>query len=225
VVVNVVKRPNVCPDVRLSANMTTVREGELVTFTAMANDPDNGPGPISYNWATTAGSVRRESADNVVSMDTTGLGDTTITVSVTVSDGDPNCADTESLSVVVEKKEMPVLVPISPCPFPKNSARIDNACKQILDDCAIRMQNDPRLILVIDGHSAAKERAGIALKRAENARAYLVNEKGIDANRITTRTYDDKCSVGTDRDNRRVEMNLVPPGLTADDIQKNCVTP
>ena len=84
------------------------------------------------------------------------------------------------------------------------------------------MQSNPTLQVVIDGHSDRGERAGIALKRAENVRDYLVNERGIDANRIVVRSYDDKCDTGDAAGNRRVEIFLVPEGRTPDEIQKNC---
>ncbi len=222
--VNVKKRPNVCPSVSLSASSTSVMEGDSVTFTASASDPDNGPSPLTYEWNSSEGSLRRNS-DSEVSLDTAGLGDKSITVSVTTGDGDPNCVRTERVTVTVNKKQIAPIQTVTPCSFKRNNARVDNACKQILDDVAVRMQSDPTLQLVIDGHSDTGERAGIALKRAENTRDYLVNEKGIDKNRIMVRSFDDKCSKGDATANRRVEINLVPEGRTADEIEKGCVNP
>ena len=123
----------------------------------------------------------------------------------------------------VEAPVIPPIQNITSCSFKRNNARVDNACKSILDDVATRMQSDPTLQLVVDGHSDTGERAGIALKRAENVRDYLVNEKGIDANRIMVRSFDDKCPAGDATANRRVEMYLVPQGRTADEITKDCV--
>jgi flagellar motor protein MotB len=77
-------------------------------------------------------------------------------------------------------------------------------------------------VLVIDGHSDKGERKGIAQLRAENARNYLVNEKGIDPNRIVVRSFDDRCPMSDSNQNRRVELNLLPEGRTVDEIQKNC---
>jgi outer membrane protein OmpA-like peptidoglycan-associated protein len=223
VTVNVKKRPNVCPTVSLTASATSVRPGERVTFTATVTDPDNGPSPVTYQWNSSAGSLNKIS-DNQVELDTTGLNGT-ITVSVTTGDGDPNCTRTERVTVNVEAPVIPPIQNITSCSFKRNNARVDNACKSILDDVATRMQSDPTLQLVVDGHSDTGERAGIALKRAENVRDYLVNEKGIDANRIMVRSYDDKCPLGDAAANRRVEMYLVPQGRTADEIQKNCTQP
>lgn len=221
-VINVRPRPNQCPTVTLTASDTNPDEGEVVTFTATVTDPDSGPGPVTYEWNTTAGSLTRIS-ENQVSIDTTGLGGQTITVSVTTGDGDPNCTRTERVTVNVVPPP-PVAMPeaFTPCVFRRNNARVDNICKQILDDIATRMQGDPTLQLVIDGHSDTGERAGIALARAENVRDYIVNERGVDSNRIVVRTYDDKCPTGDAASNRRVELFLVPEGRTPDDVQKNC---
>lgn len=219
--VNVKKRPNECPTVSLSASQTSVRQGETVTFTATVTDPDNGPSAPTYDWNTSAGSLQQISPSQV-SLDTTGL-EGTITVSVTSGDGDPNCVRTERVTVNVEPIVIPEIIKLEDLYFPRNNARINNAMKRILDDAALRLQQDPTLQLVIDGHSDTGERAGIALKRAENARDYLVNEKGIDSNRIVVRTFDDKCPKGDAASNRRVELYLVPEGRTADEIQKDCV--
>lgn len=220
ITINVRQRPNQCPTVSLSASATSVRQGETVTFTATVTDPDNGPQAPTFEWTSSQGSLR-QIAPNQVSIDTTGL-EGAITVSVSTGDGDPNCVRTERVTVNVEARVIPNVQPLASCNFRRNSARVDNACKAILDEAAVRMQSDPTLQLVVDGHSDTGERAGIALKRAENVRDYLVNEKGIDSNRIVVRTYDDKCPTGDANSNRRVEMNLVPEGRTADDIQKNC---
>jgi outer membrane protein OmpA-like peptidoglycan-associated protein len=220
--VNVKKRPNQCPTVSLSADKTSVTQGETVTFTATASDPDNGPSPVTFEWNTSAGSLRRVS-DNEVQLDTTGL-EGSITVSVTTGDGDPNCTRTDRVTVNVTVPPKPEIVKLEDLYFPRNNARINNAMKRILDDAAVRLQQDPTLQLVIDGHSDKGERAGIALKRAENARDYLVNEKGIDSNRIMVRSFDDKCPKGDATQNRRVELYLVPQGRTADEIQKGCST-
>ncbi len=221
VAVNVKKRPNQCPTVSLSADKTTVRPGETVTFTAMATDPSPGPSRISYEWTTSQGSLARVS-DRQVTLDTTGL-DGTVEVSVTTGDGDPNCMRTERASIEVEQppREGPGMW-ISLCRFKQNSARVDNACKQILDDQAVRLKSDPTLRLVIDGQSDTGERSGIALKRAENVRDYVVTEKGIDSNRIVVRSFDDRCPRGSAEENRRVELWLLPQGRPADEIQKGC---
>jgi hypothetical protein len=121
--------------------------------------------------------------------------------------------------------------PISPCGpifFPFNSARINNEHKACLDEIALRMQQDPRASLVIDGHRDSSERVGISLTRANNARDYLVNEKGTDTARITVRNFGDTCphDSGDPNLNRRVEFWIVPADGKASDIDalKKCAS-
>ncbi|HUK91874.1 MAG TPA: OmpA family protein, partial [Blastocatellia bacterium] len=123
------------------------------------------------------------------------------------------------VSVIAKPIIHPTPSPISPCGpifFPLNSARINNEHKACLDEIALRLQQDPRSSLVVDGHRDSKERVGISLTRANNARDYLVNEKGIDAARITVRNYGDTCphESGDPALNRRVEFWLLPEGAT-----------
>jgi outer membrane protein OmpA-like peptidoglycan-associated protein len=141
-----------------------------------------------------------------------------------VSDGDPNCQDTESITInVSETREEPGRpLKLTDLYFPQNNARINNEHKAVLDDAALRLRSDPRMVLVIDGHSANGEKRNIARLRAENARDYLVNDAGIDPNRIVVRSFDDRCSKGDANSDRRVELYLLPEGVTVDQIQKDC---
>jgi uncharacterized Fe-S cluster protein YjdI len=90
------------------------------------------------------------------------------------------------------------------------------------------LQQDPRSALVIDGHRDSSERVGISLTRANNARDYLVNEKGIDSARITVRNFGDTCphESGDPNLNRRVEFWIVPDGASTSDIDalKKCAS-
>jgi hypothetical protein len=80
--------------------------------------------------------------------------------------------------------------------------------------------------LVIDGHRDSSERVGISVSRANNARDYLVSEKGIDPVRITVRNFGDTCPLESgDRNlNRRVEFWVLPEGATLSDVDavKRC---
>jgi hypothetical protein len=128
----------------------------------------------------------------------------------------------------VSVTEVPVVVPpppISPCGpifFPFNAARITNEHKACLDEIALRMQQDPRSSLLIDGHRDSSERVGISLTRANNARDYLVNEKGIDSARITVRNFGDTCphESGDPNLNRRVEFWIIPADGRASDVDR-----
>jgi hypothetical protein len=79
---------------------------------------------------------------------------------------------------------------------------------------------------VIDGHRDSSERVGISLTRANNARDYLVSDKGVDPARITVRNFGDTCphEKGDPALNRRVEFWILPEGTTLADVDavKKC---
>jgi outer membrane protein OmpA-like peptidoglycan-associated protein len=109
---------------------------------------------------------------------------------------------------------------MSDCEFNKQlSTRIDNVCKRILDDVALRLQSEPRASAVIIGYSDPKERKPekVAGDRATNGVKYL-GEKGIDASRATTRTGTGQPATagqpGADQQNRRIDVIWVPEGAT-----------
>ena len=74
--------------------------------------------------------------------------------------------------------------------FKRNSARVDNTAKAILDDVALRLQREADARAVIVGFAEPKELKPekLAAERAANAKAYLTKEKGIDPGRIEIRT-------------------------------------
>jgi outer membrane protein OmpA-like peptidoglycan-associated protein len=221
VAVTVKPRPNECPQVKLSASQVSVTQGEVVTFTATASDPDAGPGALTYKWTSTSGSL--QGSNSTVRLDTSSL-EGSVTVSVTVSDRDPKCQDTESVTINVAEARTETLTPLdlTDLYFPQNNARVNNEHKAVLDDAALRLRADPRMVLVVDGHSDAGERRGIARLRAENVRDYLVQDAGVDPNRIVVRSFDDKCPKGDAGSNRRVELFLLPEGVTVDQVRKDC---
>ena len=208
--VRVEPRPNRPPTITCSADRSSVFAGERVHLTTNASDPDGDP--LTYTWHANAGQVVGSGA--AVDFDTTGLAPGTYNITVSVDDGRGGAAD---CSMTVEVKAVPPppqASKISECLFGKPlSTRIDNVCKRILDDVALRLQNEPRATAVIIGYSDPKERKPekIAGDRATNAVKYL-GEKGIDASRVTTRTGSGQA--GADTQNRRIDVIWVPEGAT-----------
>ena len=222
--------PTVTCDIRASA--TSVEANQRVTFSATASGADNP----SFTWSTTGGTLSSTTGSEVT-LDTTGASAGTITVSVNVSTSRTRCdqpcpGGSCSTSVTVTQVPIqPIPPPLSPCGpifFPFNSARINNEHKACLDEIALRMQQDPRSSLVVDGHRDSSERVGISLTRANNARDYLVNEKGVDTARVTVRNFGDTCphDSGDPNLNRRVEFWIVPADGRASDIDglKKCAS-
>ena len=221
-----------CPQVScdISVSPTSVTVGDRVTLRANATGAEGA----TFSWSTTAGTLSSTTGSEV-SLDTTGVAPGSVSITVNVSTTKTRCDQPcpgSSCSATVSVNAPDVVRPpdvISPCGpifFPVNSARINNEHKACLDEIALRMQQDPRSAVVIDGHRDSAERVGISLTRANNARDYLVNEKGIDSARITVRNYGDTCphESGDANLNRRVEFWYVPAGANSEQINtlKKC---
>ena len=90
--------------------------------------------------------------------------------------------------------------------------RVDNVCKRVLDDVAVRLQNEPKGSVVIIGYADPKERHSdrLATQRGENVKKYPDQDKGIDQSRITVRQGSGQ--EGAKAANRRVEIIWVPGG-------------
>jgi hypothetical protein len=221
-----------CPTVTctIAADNPTVDEGGRVVLRASATGAD-GP---SYTWSVSGGGTLSSTTGSEVTLDTTGLNippaetpeTRTITVTLNVGTTHTRCdqpcpGGSCSVTVTVRGPGRVIKEPITPCGpifFPFNSARINNEHKACLDEIALRLQQDPRAALLVDGHRDSSERVGISLTRANNARDYLVNEKGVDTARITVRNYGDTCphESGDPNLNRRVEFWIIPEGSNVD---------
>ncbi len=217
-----------CPavDCRIFASSTTVNEGERVTLRATTTGAE-GP---RVSWSTTGGKLSSTTGNEVV-LDTTGITRSVI-VTVDVSNNRTRCDQPcpgASCSITVNVRGLPppeeppeVIRPCGPIFFPFNSARINNEHKACLDDIALAMQQDPTLKLVADGHRDTSERAGISITRLNNAREYLVADKGIDRSRIMLRNFGDTCphENGDSKLNGRVEFWLLPEGASVAQISE-----
>ncbi len=207
--VRVEPRPNRPPTVTCAADRPAVFAGERVHITTNASDPDGDP--LTYTWRTNGGQII--GSGPAVDLDTTGLMPGSYTVTVRVDDGRGGAADCTSTIEVKAVPPAPQASKISDCAFGKPlSTRIDNVCKRILDDVALRLQNEPRATAVIIGYSDTAERTPekIASDRATNAVKYL-GEKGIDPSRTSTRTGTGQAGA---TDNRRIDVIWVPEGAT-----------
>ncbi|MBI4459576.1 MAG: hypothetical protein HY648_05915 [Acidobacteria bacterium] len=214
------------PTITLSADRTRVRPGEIVNITAQAQSPGNRP--LTYRWAANAGRI--EGSGATARFDTTNLYAGTFTVQGIVTD-DLNQSAAASIGITVEVPPPPPPaqpVRLDQCSFVRNSARVDNVCKAILDNAALRLQSEPEATLSVLGYAETGERAGIAQSRAENVRAYLVRDKGVATTRVSIGTGTAAAGAGS----RRVELQLIPRGAASirwpgakEDGQMAVVTP
>jgi outer membrane protein OmpA-like peptidoglycan-associated protein len=208
--IRVESKPNRPPVISCSADRSSVFAGERVHITTTASDPDGDQ--LTYTWRANAGQVIGSGA--AVDFDTTGLAPGSYSVTVRVDDGHGGAADCTTTIEVRTPPPPPQASKINECQFGRmQSARIDNVCKRILDDVALRMQNEPRATIVIIGYSDPRERRPeqLAGSRASNAVTYL-GEKGIDASRTSTRAGTGQAGAGVE--NRRIDIIWVPEGAT-----------
>ena len=201
--------PNHPPTITCSADRSSVFAGERVHITCNASDPDGDP--LAYTWRANAGRITGNGPAG--DFDTTGLAPANYAITTRVEDGRGGAAEATTGVEVKAVPPPPQASKMSECAFGKPlSTRIDNVCKRILDDVALRLQSEPRGSAIIIGYSDPKERQPqkIAGDRATNGVKYL-GEKGIDASRVTTRTGSGQA--GADQQNRRIDVIWVPEGV------------
>jgi outer membrane protein OmpA-like peptidoglycan-associated protein len=184
--------------------------GERVSVTATASSPQNYN--LNYTWRANAGQV--VGTGSSVQFDTTGLSPGSYTITGRADDAHGQAADCTVDVAVQQPPPPPQASKINECAFkPAISARVDNVCKRVLDDVALRLQNEPKGTLVIVGYADPKNKRAekLGTDRAQNAAAYLAG-KGIDKSRITVRSGSGQEGAGAA--NHRIDIVWVPEGAT-----------
>ncbi len=205
-----VKQPHP-PVASCSASPDSVQAGQASTVTVNATSPDNFP--LTYAWSTTAGRISGTGAS--ATLDTNGASQgSAITTTATVTDS-RGLATTCNATVNVQPAP-PVAAPaqvseIGECNFSdaKRPARVDNTCKAVLDDVALRVQHEQSGNFLVVGSAENSNTPQLAAQRAVNVKYYLTNgegKSGIDASRIEPRT-------GNSGGNA-VKVYFVPSGAT-----------
>jgi len=168
-----------------------------VQLAATASDPDGDT--LLYTWTVTGGRVTGDGPN--VTWDLAGVSPGTYTANVEVDDG-CGCVAFTSTAVTVDAcncvatptpEPTPEPTP-SPTPLPTPTPRkIDeygniarNDVKARLDNFAIELQNDPNAQGYIIAYGGRRGVAGEAQTRADFAKNYLVNTRGITADRLIT---------------------------------------
>jgi hypothetical protein len=200
-----VKQPRP-PMVGCSVSPTSVKPGEPITVSVRGSSPD-GSRIDKRNFSTSAGALKEGETSvgnqpgeftTIATLDTTNAPPGTINVNVGVTDVhgySGSCTATASVLAPPPPPEVVSETLISECDFnnSKKLARVDNQCKAILDEVALRMQHEPNGRLVIVGYASEMEEGlvnDVESLRAANAKAYLTGgeaKQQIDANRIESR--------------------------------------
>jgi hypothetical protein len=204
------------PQISCSANPTDIDPGQTSQIQANASTIKGG---LKYSYSASTGTVEGEGPN--VTFNSQGAQPGAATVTCTVTD---DRGKTAQATTTVNVRQ-PVAPPPPPPPpsasklneiaFTKPySSRVDNTAKAVLDDVALRLQREPDAKAVVIGDLDPKETSKVRTKnlaamRAVNTKAYLVNEKGIDPNRIETRTNGPRGA--------KSEIWIVPSGATFSD--------
>jgi len=198
-----VKQPQ-SPQVACSATPSTVKPGEPITINVQTSSPDqsrierrtvNSNVGALKEGETVAGSQPGEYT-TTATLDTTNVPPGPVNVNVAVTDVHGLSASCVASASVAAPPEIVSESLISDCEFnnPKKLARVDNECKAVLDEVALRLQHEPNGKLVVVGCAEEQQVAkvsGVDALRAANAKAYLTGgeaKQQIDVSRIEIRT-------------------------------------
>lgn len=200
---NTAARP---PQISCIASPASVRVGESSTIACQASSPDNRP--ISITFVTNGGKL--SSSHNQATLDTTDTGAGPIAVRATAYD-DRQLTASATTTVNVEAPPAPASASepqkLSQLEFKPNSAYVDNRSKAILDDVALKLQQDPASTAILYGANDDTEPARLGNQRAENTKTYLTKSKGIDPQRL-------QAKPGS-QPGRTVDIWSVPAGASA----------
>jgi outer membrane protein OmpA-like peptidoglycan-associated protein len=190
------------PTITCTANPPTVRVGDVSTINCDAESPDGRA--LSYTFAADRGALSPN--NNTAVLATRDAGPGPINVTATATD-DRNLSASANVPVNVEAPPpAPQPTQAGEVAFKTNSAYVDNRAKAMLDQVALRLNQDNTAKAVVIGFADPKESKTLAQRRAANVKTYLVKNKGIDAGRIETR-------VGTGT-GQKAEIWIVPAGAT-----------
>ena len=186
--------PIVCPNVSIYCP-DTVTLGTPVTFTANLSGGTSGITPV-YNWTVTAGTIISGQGTPSIQVDTSGLGGQPITANLSVEGYKLSCVAT--CTVQIPRKISSTLVDYYP-PIRLNDE------KARLDNFAIQLQNEPNAKGYVVVYGGIKANSAEKQKRIRRASDYLINTRGISADRLVTME-------GGTRDVTTTELWIVPLG-------------
>jgi hypothetical protein len=188
------QRQPVCPNVGVICP-ERVELNEPVTFTSTLTGGSGVTNP-TYHWTVSAGRIMDGQGTPSIRVDTNGLAGQTLTATVSVGGYTLDCSATCSV-------QFPV--PVECRKFDEFPAISYNDEKARLDNYAIELQNDPSSTAYVIVYPGPKGKPGEVQKHTTRIVDYMVNSRGINAQRIVT-------LVGPARDELMVELWLCPQG-------------
>jgi hypothetical protein len=201
------------PTANCSVSPQTIKPGDTFGVIVAARSPDNSP--LTYSYSASAGNISGTGSSATEST-TSANANSTITVTANVVDARGLSA---SCSATVTVLPFPVVtVPevseVGECKFnmSQKPGRVDNECKAVLDEVALKIQRQPNDTLVVVGYTDETETVKmtqLAGQRAVNVKYYLTAGEGgagIDPTRIQVKS-------GTVK-SKSAKLYIVPAGAT-----------
>jgi hypothetical protein len=186
--------PPTCPNVAIECPDRVV-VGEPLEFRSMVTGGSSGVSP-TYNWTVSAGRIIDGQGTSTIHVDTTGLAGQSVTATLSMGGYNLDCTATCTVQfpVPVECKKFDEFPTIA---YNDEKARLDNF--------AIGLQNDPTATAYVIVYPGQRGKPGEVQRHTTRAVDYLVNSRGINAQRIVT-------LVGPARDVLMVELWICPQG-------------
>ena len=200
------------PVASCSASPSTVKAGDPATVSVNASSPDGAS--LSYAYATTAGSISGSGPSATLDTANASPGNS-ITTTATVTDSRGLTAScTAMVNVLAPPTVVQQVSEIGECKFmnPKKPWRVDNECKAVLDDVALRIQREPNGKLVVVGYAEEEEKVKyeqLGAQRSVNVKYYLTEGEG--AQKIDPAMIEPRVGAKSDKS---AKFYLVPAGAT-----------
>jgi len=164
----------VCPTISSSCP-SEVEQGAPISYTA--NVGAGTPPATTYNWTVSAGTITSGQGTPSITVSTDNLGGQSVTATLEVGGVDPSCGRTTSCTTAVKGPP-----PVSRKFDEYGNIRFNDE-KARLDNFAVQLQNEPGATGYIIGYGSCDAEG---MTRANRAKDYLVNTRGIDGGRIMT---------------------------------------
>lgn len=199
--------PNV---LSLTTPAETINAGETIKIYASQITGGENYGKLTAEWTTSAGRITGDFES--AKLDTTGVAPgSTIQVKFRITSEIPGCEAAGDLTLRLAAPPPPATsIPLTPCDtFKFNNARVDNACKYILQEVVKKLEADPQSRLVIDSYYGDGESVAVATLRGKNVRDRLADGSlgvAVDVSRLVVRPS------GKAVDNDQVKLTFVPSG-------------
>jgi outer membrane protein OmpA-like peptidoglycan-associated protein/opacity protein-like surface antigen len=227
------QRPNRPPVIACSADRSTVTQGDPVTITASASDPDNDP--LTYSWSANGGKI--DGSESSVKFRTSDFSPGSYTVSGHVDDGRSGTADcsvtvqVEAVRVPAEVVELETRLALHSIYFQTARPRADNPTGGLVESqekVLLKLSSDfnryltfkPQAHLILQGHADHRGTPSynkeLTERRVERTRTFLI-EHGAPTTSIETRALGDEDNLTPEQVKKLVDDN---PDLSNDERRK-----